>query len=86
MFHRLAQIGVYDPDTGEKVHSVDMPVKRPSACAFGGPDLTQLYITTIQAGPFSWQARWRADIARRLPCFRRQQMTDVKVIQSLLKK
>eukprot|EP00208_Stichococcus_sp_RCC1054_P008341 CAMPEP_0206149326 /NCGR_PEP_ID=MMETSP1473-20131121/37717_1 /ASSEMBLY_ACC=CAM_ASM_001109 /TAXON_ID=1461547 /ORGANISM="Stichococcus sp, Strain RCC1054" /LENGTH=337 /DNA_ID=CAMNT_0053546783 /DNA_START=3023 /DNA_END=4036 /DNA_ORIENTATION=+ len=42
------QVGVYDPDTGKKIHKIDMPVKRPSACAFGGPDLTQLFITTIQ--------------------------------------
>ena len=44
------QVGVYDPDTGEKIHTVEMPVKRPSACAFGGPDLAQLFITTIQVG------------------------------------
>lgn len=43
-------MGVYDPDTGEKIHTVDLPVKRPSACAFGGPDLAQLFITTIQVG------------------------------------
>lgn len=42
------QVGVYDADTGRKLHSVEMPVKRVSACAFGGPDLTQLFITTIK--------------------------------------
>ncbi|MFI6686375.1 SMP-30/gluconolactonase/LRE family protein [Streptomyces sp. NPDC050485] len=30
--------------------TVELPVRRPTACAFGGPDLTDLYITTARAG------------------------------------
>lgn len=40
-------VGCYDTETGERLHTIEMPVKRPSACAFGGPELQQLYITTI---------------------------------------
>ncbi|MFE3185025.1 SMP-30/gluconolactonase/LRE family protein [Streptomyces violascens] len=29
---------------------VELPVRRPTACAFGGPDLTDLYITTARVG------------------------------------
>ncbi|GAA2423184.1 SMP-30/gluconolactonase/LRE family protein [Streptomyces mauvecolor] len=29
---------------------VELPVRRPTACAFGGPDLIDLYITTARAG------------------------------------
>lgn len=43
-----SQVGVYDAESGKKLHKVEMPVKRVSACIFGGPDLTQLFITTIQ--------------------------------------
>ncbi|WP_438289866.1 SMP-30/gluconolactonase/LRE family protein [Streptomyces sp. HUAS TT7] len=39
----------YAPDGGlDQV--VELPVRRPTACAFGGPDLTDLYITTARAG------------------------------------
>lgn len=30
---------------------VPLPVRRPTACAFGGTDLTDLYITTARTGP-----------------------------------
>lgn len=35
----------YTPD-GELDRVVELPVTRPTACAFGGPDLSDLYITT----------------------------------------
>ncbi|MFI6048824.1 SMP-30/gluconolactonase/LRE family protein [Streptomyces violascens] len=39
----------YAPDGGlDQV--VELPVRRPTACVFGGPDLTDLYITTARAG------------------------------------
>ncbi len=41
------QVGCYDAKTGKRLHSIKMPCKRPSACAFGGPSLSKLYITTI---------------------------------------
>jgi len=41
------KVGVYDADTGERLHVTDLLVQLPSAVASGGRDLTQLYITTI---------------------------------------
>jgi len=40
----------YDPATGEKLAQVDVPAERTSACAFGGPNMDQLYITTAMGG------------------------------------
>ncbi|OAH09828.1 SMP-30/gluconolactonase/LRE family protein [Streptomyces jeddahensis] len=39
----------YTPD-GELDRVVDLPVRRPTACAFGGADLTDLYISTARTG------------------------------------
>lgn len=39
----------FDP-TGREVLRVPMPVPCPTCCAFGGSDLTQLYITTASVG------------------------------------
>jgi len=36
----------WDPDTGERLAQVRLPVEQATSCAFGGPDLDQLYITT----------------------------------------
>ncbi|MBI5960089.1 MAG: SMP-30/gluconolactonase/LRE family protein [Chloroflexi bacterium] len=33
------------PD-GRLIHKIDMPVQCPTSCMFGGPDLTELYITS----------------------------------------
>jgi len=38
----------FDPETGEELARIPMPVSRTSACAFGGPDLDELYITTAK--------------------------------------
>jgi D-xylonolactonase len=35
----------FSPD-GELLHRLDMPVARPTSCAFGGPDLDRLYISS----------------------------------------
>ncbi|MFG3284489.1 SMP-30/gluconolactonase/LRE family protein [Streptomyces sp. NPDC048111] len=40
----------YAPD-GSLDHVVELPVRRPTACAFGGPGLTDLYITSARVGP-----------------------------------
>jgi sugar lactone lactonase YvrE len=40
----------YTP-SGELDRVVELPVPRPTACAFGGADLTDLYITTARTGP-----------------------------------
>jgi sugar lactone lactonase YvrE len=39
----------YTPE-GKLDRVVEVPVRRPTACAFGGPDLADLYITTATAG------------------------------------
>jgi sugar lactone lactonase YvrE len=40
----------YDPNNGALLESLRLPVSLPSACAFGGPDLDNLYITSIRPG------------------------------------
>ncbi|GGV12464.1 SMP-30/gluconolactonase/LRE family protein [Streptomyces spectabilis] len=45
-----AQIRRYTPD-GTLDRVVELPVHRPTACAFGGPDLRDLYVTTARVGP-----------------------------------
>jgi D-xylonolactonase len=39
-----------DP-SGRFVEKIDMPVERVSSCAFGGPNLDELYITTAGGQP-----------------------------------
>ncbi|MFR0352393.1 SMP-30/gluconolactonase/LRE family protein [Streptomyces sediminimaris] len=39
----------YTPD-GELDRAIELPTPRVTACAFGGPDLTDLYITTARVG------------------------------------
>jgi len=36
----------FDPDTGDCLEKIPMPVTCPSSCCFGGPDLDELYITS----------------------------------------
>ncbi|MFK7851691.1 MAG: SMP-30/gluconolactonase/LRE family protein [Akkermansiaceae bacterium] len=36
----------FDPRTGEELRKVDLPCLETTACAFGGPGLTDLYVTT----------------------------------------
>lgn len=43
------QVRRYTP-AGDLDRTVELPVARPTACAFGGPDLTDLFITTAQGG------------------------------------
>lgn len=44
-----AAVRRYTPD-GELERAVELPVPRVTACAFGGADLTDLYITTARVG------------------------------------
>lgn len=37
-------------DSGEEVFSLDIPAKQPTCVAFGGPDLSHLFVTTAKAG------------------------------------
>ncbi len=36
----------YDPETGAEVRRIDLPCLETTACAFGGADLSDLYVTT----------------------------------------
>ncbi|GAA2645480.1 SMP-30/gluconolactonase/LRE family protein [Streptomyces vastus] len=44
-----AAVHRYTP-SGELDRVIQLPTRRPTACAFGGPDLTDLYITTARTG------------------------------------
>lgn len=40
----------YDPATGALLQTIEVPAPHTSSCAFGGPDLATLYITTARGG------------------------------------
>ena len=40
----------FDPLTRKTLQTIDMPTSLLTACAFGGPNLDQLYITTASKG------------------------------------
>jgi sugar lactone lactonase YvrE len=40
----------YDPSSGTLLQKVDLPVAQVSSCTFGGPHLSDLYITTARDG------------------------------------
>lgn len=44
------QVSRWSPHTGELLTAIPVPVERASSCAFGGPDLDELYITTARIG------------------------------------
>jgi len=44
------QVTRFDPETGETLETIKMPAEQVTACAFGGPNLDQLYITTASTG------------------------------------
>ncbi len=41
-------VNCYDPENGALLHRVIVPAPHASSCAFGGPDLDTLYITTAR--------------------------------------
>jgi len=41
-----ACVSRWDPATGKLARRIKMPVRRVTSCAFGGPDLEELYVTT----------------------------------------
>lgn len=45
-----ARVTRWNPTTGELLQTIPMPVRRVTSCAFGGPDLDRLYITTASVG------------------------------------
>lgn len=44
------EVSRWNPETGEQIGSIMVPVQRPTSCCFGGPDLTDLYITSASVG------------------------------------
>ncbi len=44
------KVSRWDPATGRKIGEALLPVSRVSSCTFGGPDLSDLYITTAGEG------------------------------------
>ena len=66
-----AAIRRYTPD-GRVDRVVDLPVRRPTACAFGGPGLRDLYVSTARTGldsphPLSGSLLVLPDMGRGLP-------------------
>ncbi|MEU6995368.1 SMP-30/gluconolactonase/LRE family protein [Streptomyces sp. NPDC046465] len=66
-----AAVRRYTPD-GRLDRTVELPVRRPTACAFGGPGLRDLYITTARTGldrphPLSGSVLVVPDAGRGLP-------------------
>ncbi len=39
-------VSCFSPESGDEIHRVSVPCLETTACAFGGPDLTDLYVTT----------------------------------------
>ena len=44
-----AMVGRWNPASGELIESIKLPVSRPTSCAFGGPELDILYITSARS-------------------------------------
>ncbi len=45
---RGGRVSCWDPAVGAMLQAVDLPVRKVSACAFGGPNLDELYVTTAR--------------------------------------
>ena len=41
-----ACVACFSPETGEEIRKIDLPCLETTACAFGGPDLADLFVTT----------------------------------------
>lgn len=41
-----ACVACFSPETGEEIQKIDLPCLETTACAFGGPDLEDLFVTT----------------------------------------
>ncbi|NQZ70500.1 MAG: SMP-30/gluconolactonase/LRE family protein [Lentisphaeria bacterium] len=46
-----SRVSCYNPETGEELETIEVPgATQITSCAFGGPDLTDLYITSAKEG------------------------------------
>ena len=43
-------VACYDPASGKLITKIELPCEQVTSCAFGGPDLEDLYITTARVG------------------------------------
>jgi sugar lactone lactonase YvrE len=39
-------VSCFNPETGDEIHRITLPCLETTACAFGGPDLSDLFVTT----------------------------------------
>jgi len=44
------QISRWNPQTGEKIRKIPLPVSRVTSCCFGGENFEDLYITSARTG------------------------------------
>ncbi len=51
-------VACYDARTGTRLQRLALPVQRPTACTFGGPDLATLYVTTREEKGPGASAHW----------------------------
>lgn len=49
-FYSGWRVARYNPETGEFLKQIELPVENVSCCTFGGPELNDLYITTASKG------------------------------------
>ncbi len=45
-----SKVSRWNPDSGEKLTAIDVPALNVTSCTFGGPDLSDLYVTTARDG------------------------------------
>lgn len=45
-----SKVSRFDPNTGEKLAEIVLPVSKPTCCTFGGRDMATLFITTASVG------------------------------------
>eukprot|EP00884_Botryococcus_braunii_P012423 jgi/Botrbrau1/21181/Bobra.0061s0072.1 len=60
-------VGCIDPKTAKLVQKVSVPVRRVTACTFGGTDLSELYVTSRQETGEDASEHWGAVYALRIP-------------------
>ncbi|KAM7365888.1 hypothetical protein PAMP_016779 [Pampus punctatissimus] len=48
-----------DPSTGVRLRTVSLPVTKTTSCCFGGPDYTDLYVTSASLGLNQSEQRWQ---------------------------
>jgi len=65
-FCHAARVVCFDPADGARLAQVDFPCRETTACAFGGPDLADLYVTTGIHAPLAEELGGRLFVVRGL--------------------